>query len=123
MLGALPRLEALPALLYKFAKLAGEPGDGDLPIRRAPVGQPAGRANSSAKQFRVGTALVPPISSSYRGCSKLVKELEIESGTRIIELLVPLCFRSSCQRVPPCITNFGSGALAGMSRIAAGLEL
>ena len=26
-------------------------------------------------------------------------------------LLVPLCFRSSCQRVPRCITNFGSGAL------------
>src|SRR5262245_2591099 len=24
---------------------------------------------------------------------------------------MPLCFRSSCQRVPPCITNFGSGAL------------
>src|SRR4029453_14284544 len=29
------------------------------------------------------------------------------SGTRIIELLVPLCFRSSCQS----ITNFGNGAL------------
>src|SRR5215208_1601310 len=27
-------------------------------------------------------------------------------------LLVPLCFRSSCQSVLPCITNFGSGALA-----------
>jgi tRNA (guanine-N7-)-methyltransferase len=26
-------------------------------------------------------------------------------------LLVPLCFRSSCQRVLQCITNFGSGAL------------
>src|SRR5262245_57324163 len=26
-------------------------------------------------------------------------------------LLVPLCFRSSCQMVPPCLTNFGSGAL------------
>jgi hypothetical protein len=25
-----------------------------------------------------GAALVPPISSSYSGCSKLVKELEIE---------------------------------------------
>ena len=55
---------------------------------------------------------MPPISSSYSGCRKLVKELEIESGTRIIELLVPLCFRSSCQRVRPGNTNFGSGALA-----------
>jgi uncharacterized protein len=27
-------------------------------------------------------------------------------------LLVPLCFRSSCQSVPQCSTNFGSGALA-----------
>src|SRR5262249_23446931 len=34
-----------------------------------------------------------------------------KSGTRIICLLVPLCFRSSCQTVPRCITNFGNGAL------------
>src|SRR5262249_41627172 len=34
------------------------------------------------------------------------------SGTSIIYLLVPLCFRSSCQGVLRCITNFGSGALA-----------
>ena len=33
------------------------------------------------------------------------------SGTRIKYLLVPLCFRSSCERVPRCITNFGNGAL------------
>src|SRR5215216_5942518 len=37
-----------------------------------------------------------------------------KSGTRIIGLLMPLCFRSSCQRGPPCITNFGSGALAAI---------
>ena len=29
------------------------------------------------------------------------------------DALVPLCFRSSCQRVLQCITNFGSGALVG----------
>src|SRR5262249_28712228 len=40
------------------------------------------------------------------------QELQIESGTRIICLLVPLCFRSLCQTVPRCITNFGNGALA-----------
>ena len=31
--------------------------------------------------------------------------------TRIIMLLSPLCFRSSCQSVQRCTTNFGSGAL------------
>src|SRR5437870_10291488 len=41
------------------------------------------------------------------------RNFKSKSGTRIINLLVPLCFRSSCQRVPRCITNFGSGALAG----------
>src|SRR5207237_9061920 len=40
------------------------------------------------------------------------RNFKSKSGTRIINLLVPLCFRSSCQRVPQCITNFGSGALA-----------
>src|SRR2546430_3213983 len=39
------------------------------------------------------------------------RNFKSKSGTRIINLLVPLCFRSSCQRVPQCITNFGSGAL------------
>ena len=34
-----------------------------------------------------------------------------EIGTRNINLLVPLCFRSSCKRVPRRVTNFGSGAL------------
>ena len=28
---------------------------------------------------------------------------------------MPLCFRSSCQRVLRCITNFGNGALGGAS--------
>src|SRR5436309_9454866 len=39
------------------------------------------------------------------------RNFKSKRGTRIIGLLVPLCFRSSCQRVPQCITNFGSGAL------------
>src|SRR5205085_7629200 len=39
------------------------------------------------------------------------RNFESKSGTRIIDLLVPLCFRSSCQRVLQRITNFGSGAL------------
>src|SRR5258705_187865 len=40
-----------------------------------------------------------------------VRNFKSKSGTRIIELLVPLCFRSSCQSVLRCITNFGNGAL------------
>ena len=40
-----------------------------------------------------------------------VGELQIESRTSTIDLLVPFCFRSSCQRVLQRVTNFGSGAL------------
>jgi hypothetical protein len=36
----------------------------------------------------------------------------MKSGTRIIEMLVPLCFRSSCQNMLRRITNFGNGAPA-----------
>src|SRR6266516_4217044 len=34
-----------------------------------------------------------------------------KAALEIRELLVPLCFRSSCQRVLRDITNFGNGAL------------
>src|SRR5439155_11177591 len=44
-------------------------------------------------------------------CSNSVRNFKSKSGTRIIELRVPLCFRSSCQSVLRCITNFGNGAL------------
>src|SRR5215510_4468335 len=40
-----------------------------------------------------------------------VRNFKSKSGTRIINLLVPLCFRSSCQWLPRWLTNFGSGAL------------
>src|SRR5712691_4115028 len=60
------------------------------------------------------------LQQSRRGSSRNFKS---KSGTRIINLLVPLCFRSSCQRVPQCITNFGSGALASMAGPRAGPEL
>src|SRR5258707_13484150 len=53
------------------------------------------------RRFEVAT---PPAASLFRN-------FKTKSGTRIITLLVPLCFRSSCQRVPRRITNFGSGAL------------
>ncbi len=53
-------------------------------------------------QIQVSEA--PLAASSFRN-------FKSKSGTRIIYLLVPLCFRSSCKRVPQCITNFGNGAL------------
>src|SRR5207249_509680 len=40
-----------------------------------------------------------------------VRNFKSKSGTRSIGLLVPLCFRSSCQSGLRSITNFGSGAL------------
>src|SRR5947208_583333 len=55
------------------------------------------------------------LQQSRRGSFRNFKS---KSGTRIINLLVPLCFRSSCQRVPQCITNFGSGALDLKARVS-----
>src|SRR5258705_5644041 len=54
-----------------------------------------------SRRFEVPT---PPAANS-------VRNFKSKSGTGIIELLVPLCFRSSCQWLLRCITNFGSGAL------------
>src|SRR5262245_449685 len=53
------------------------------------------------RRFDVPT---PPAANSFRN-------VKSKSGTRIINLLVPVRFRSSCQGVPPCITNFGNRAL------------
>src|SRR3954447_16055791 len=55
--------------------------------------------------------LVPPILSSYTPTANSVRNFKSKSGTRIVELLVPLCFRSSCQSALRCITNFRNGAL------------
>src|SRR5258706_5508213 len=52
----------------------------------------------------------------HRPAASSFRNFKSKSGTRIITLLVPLCFRSSCQRVPRCITNFGSGALGKLLR-------
>src|SRR5260221_5507690 len=45
-----------------------------------------------------------------------IRNFKSKSGTRIIELLVPLCFRSSCQSMLRRMTNFGNGALAADSQ-------
>jgi hypothetical protein len=42
-----------------------------------------------------------------------LRNFKSKSGTRIIELLVPFGFRSSCPSVLRCITNFENRALAG----------
>src|SRR5215510_786098 len=47
----------------------------------------------------------------YLPAASSVRNFKSKSGTRIIELPVPLCFRSSCQSVQRRITNFGNGAL------------
>src|SRR5262245_31147780 len=74
---------------------------------------PTGFHRNSVSRARVDPLLlVPPIRSSCTACRELVQELQSESGTGIIDLLVPLCFRSSCRDAPRCITNFESGALA-----------
>src|SRR5262249_51709412 len=63
------------------------------------------RTSEAGHECRRSEVPAVPAASSFQ-------ELQIQSGTRIICLLVPLCFRSSCQTVPRCITNFGNGALA-----------
>ena len=41
-----------------------------------------------------------------------LRNFKSKSGTKIIELLVPFGFRSSCPRMPHRITNFENRALA-----------
>src|SRR5215212_5911241 len=65
------------------------------------------RTSGSGHECRRFEVPTPPAANS---CGNF----KSKSGTRIIDLLVPFCFRSSCQRGPPCITNFGSGALAAL---------
>src|SRR5215212_2018099 len=67
------------------------------------------RTSGSGHECRRFEVPAPPAANS---CGNF----KSKSGTRTIDLLVPLCFRSSCQRGPPCITNFGSGALDRVQR-------
>jgi hypothetical protein len=60
----------------------------------------------------VCVALVPRTRSSHASCCKSGCELRVQRGTRIIELLVSLRFRSSHQRSPQRLANFGIGTLA-----------
>src|SRR5215211_4328309 len=62
---------------------------------------------SPVRRFEVPTALGASSGRNFKS----------KSGTGIIDLLVPLCFRSSCPKVLRCFTNFGSGALAPRQRL------
>src|SRR5262249_38388958 len=53
-----------------------------------------------------------PIAVAADSC----RNFKSKSGTRIIEVLVPLCFRSSSQGRCKVFTNFGSGALGEMAK-------
>src|SRR5438046_5199384 len=64
---------------------------------------------------RIGT-LVPRTRSSHTPCRKLDSELRVQRGTRIIELLVSLGFRSSHESIPRGCTNFGIGTLVPRTR-------
>jgi tripartite-type tricarboxylate transporter receptor subunit TctC len=62
--------------------------------------------------------LVPRTRSSRTLCGKHDRELRVQRGTRIIELLVVLRFRSSYPNVLRVLTNFGIGPLVRWCTIA-----
>ena len=55
---------------------------------------------------------VPRTRSSRTSCGECDRELRVQRGTGIIELLVVLGFRSSYLSLPRVLTNFGIGPLA-----------
>src|SRR5215831_10636772 len=63
--------------------------------------------------------LVPRTRSSRTPSGKCDRELRVQRGTRIIELLVVLGFRSSHENVPRNDANFGIGPLKA---VPAGFE-
>jgi hypothetical protein len=77
--------------------------EGGRQMRRCPPRRAWRRARRAApEQHRNGAqAALPALRLDVTGTCSRIKYLP-----------VPLCFRSSCQRLPRCITNFGSGARA-----------
>ena len=63
--------------------------------------------------------LVPRTRSSRTPSGKSDRELRVQRGTRIIELLVVLGFRSSHENVPRNDANFGIGPLVGTGAVSA----
>ena len=49
-------------------------------------------------------------------CKQRIRSRDFRSsGTQNVDLLVPFAFRSSCKRLPRCLTNFGKRALEHVS--------
>ena len=63
--------------------------------------------------------LVPQTRSSRTPCGKGDRELRVQRGTRFIELLVVLRFRSLHRIVPQAVANFGIGPLVWLVFAAA----
>src|SRR5262245_32934180 len=55
--------------------------------------------------------LVPRTRSSRTSCGKFDRELRVQRGTRIIELLVVPRFRGSHRSAPQALANLGIGPL------------
>jgi tripartite-type tricarboxylate transporter receptor subunit TctC len=60
-------------------------------------------------------SLVPRTRSSRTSCGICDRELRVQRGTRVIELLEVLRFRSSYLNLPRVLTNFGIGPLAAVA--------
>src|SRR5262245_19278634 len=74
------------------------------------------RSGSDLRRRSDTLRLVPRTRSSRTPCGKCDRELRVQRGTRIIELLVVLRFRSSYLSVPRVLTNFGIGPLGRLSQ-------
>src|SRR5262249_33192357 len=98
-----------------------EHGQGQHPPQCAHVFFPStfipslAREDITAGEGRPRQRLVPRTRTSRTPCGKCGRELRVQKGTRIIELLVVLRFRSSYLNVPRALTNFGIGPLVASS--------
>src|SRR4029453_5291104 len=67
--------------------------------------------STAAARRLASRTLAPRTRSSRTSCGNCNRELRVQRGTRIIELLVVLRFRTSYLNVPRVPTNFGIGPL------------
>src|SRR5262249_55428266 len=78
--------------------------------------RPAMRQNHHREAVMKATfSLVPRTRSSHALAASPIANLGFKRGTRIIDLLVSLGFRSSHESVLQGFANFGIGTLAGLS--------
>ena len=70
---------------------------------------PSGFPNGASCTGR-GANAPPPTQVPPIGCREFVLGTSNRNGIRIMDLPVPSCLRSSCQKLLRCLTNFGSRA-------------